>query len=180
MGPLQDALLQLDIDLLEPEVDLAQLLHKAMVFALQLKALGGFAQDLNQLIYPPWLEEVAVNLAAVDGLDRILQFREAGHEQANRPGGDLADPLEQLNAAHAGHFLIGEDKIDGLLGKDVAGFFPRIRSKYLKIGGKEGGQRGQDVRFIIDHQECTFLVRTHVRGPSATVGHKDRLWSKYR
>src|SRR5438132_10669066 len=169
MGPLQHALFELNVDLFEPEVDLAQLLDETLVFAFQLKALGGLAQDLNQLVHAPGLEEVTVDLAAVDGLNRVLQLREAGHEQTDRPGRDLADPLEQLNAAHRGHLLVGKDKIDGLLGEDFAGFFAGIGGEYLKIRGEQGGQRGQDVWLIIDHEQRAFLVRTHVRGPGSPL-----------
>ena len=139
--------------LLELKVDLAQLFHEPLVLALQREALGGFAQDLNQLVHAPWLEKVAVDLAAIDGFDGIFQLGKAGHEQANGPRRFFPDPFEQLNAAHNRHFLVGQNEINALLSEDLLRGFSGISGKNCEIRGQKGGQGGQDVRLVVDYQQ---------------------------
>ena len=58
-----------------------------------------------------------------------------------------------------------EDQIDALLGKDALSGLPRIGRKDVEIRGEKGSQRGEDVRFIIHHEERAFVHGAHQRGP---------------
>ncbi len=91
--PFADALFQLIIKA-------AQLFQQTLVAAFQLEGAGGAAQDLQQFLAVEGLKDVAVYLAGVDGLDGVLEDRQAGHEQADGFGGMLPDPFEELDTGH--------------------------------------------------------------------------------
>ena len=150
----------------------AQLVQELLVLAFELEALAGFAQHLNQFIDPPGLEKIAVDLAAIDGFDGVFQLRKAGHEQANRLRVILTNPFQELNAAHARHFLVGEDEVDAMLLEDLLRSLTAIGGVDLEIRSQERGQGGQDIRLVIDHQKRAFVVCAHAKGRQR---RRDRL-----
>ena len=145
-GPEGDALLELLVHLL-------QLDHHLVVPAFEQAVASRGLKRLFQLLGLPRLEDVTEDLAAVDGVDRVFQLRVAGHEQTNGLGMVDADPLEQLDAVHARHLLVGKDDIDAIGGEELLRSFAGAGRQDFVVGSSQQiRQGGEDVRFIIDHQ----------------------------
>ena len=64
----------------------------------------------------------------------------------------VADPFQQLNARDARHLLIGQDDIDGLLGKKSLGGLGTFCRVHLEITGQESRKGGKQIRLVVDQQ----------------------------
>jgi hypothetical protein len=142
--------------LLEVLLGLAQLLDQQLAFALEPDLLGGIAQDLEQLLGPAGLHQVVVDVAQVDGVDGIVQLREAGHEQAHDLRAVLAHPFEKLNPGPPGHALVGEDDIEGAVFENGLRGIGRAGGQDLEVPADQGGQRGQNIRLVVNDEDRAF------------------------
>ena len=152
------------------EVELAELVEEFHVLPFQTDRAGRLAQDLQQLLGTPRLHEVAVNFPAVNGLDGIVEVREAGHQKAYRLRPALADPFQDLHAAHARHFLVHQDEIDAALGKNVLRRGARVRGEHVKLRAHDPGDRVDNFRFVIDNQQGAFVSGAHELASHETLG----------
>ena len=75
-------------------------------------------------------------MPAVDGFDGIVEFRIPGHQETHGLWRFQMDPFEQLNAAAARHFLVGENNVDAAFVKD---FFRGVAG----VGGGDVVKRRQ-------------------------------------
>src|SRR5947209_3610700 len=108
----------------------------------------------------PRLEEKTIDLSAIDCLDRVFQLGHAGHHQAHGSRRTLADPLEQLDAGHAGKVLIGKDEVDVAFRETLLRRFRAIGRQDVEFTLKKLSERGEDVGVIIDDKDGT-LVEAH-------------------
>ena len=144
-GPIHDAHFQLAVQ--QP-----QLFEKIVAIALEEALLGGVAEDLQQLLGPPGLEQVMVNLSAVDGIDGIRQLSVARHEQADRTRMVLTDPFQKLNARLARHLLVGQNQIDRLGSEGGLRGLDAVRRDDIELRRQKGREGRKKVRFVIDQQ----------------------------
>jgi hypothetical protein len=68
------------------------------------------ADDVDDLLELERLEDVVVS-AALHRVDRCLDRAEAGHDHRHGLRRDLADLVEQRDAAHLRHLQVGEDEV---------------------------------------------------------------------
>ena len=67
-----------------------------------------------------------------------------------------ADPLQKLDTAHAGHFLVGKDEIDVAMGEMALRGLAGVRREHFEFSAQERRQRGEDEWFVIHHQYRAF------------------------
>ncbi len=72
-----------------------------------------------QLLAVPGLGDVAVDAAQVDRLDQHVDVGEGGEDDADGVGADVAHGLQQLEAGHARHALVGDHHRDVLVAGDL-------------------------------------------------------------
>jgi len=73
--------------------------------------LRGLAQGRGHFLRVPGLGQVAEDAAAVQRLDRRVQVRIAGKQDAQGLRGDLPRPGEQFRAVHLRHALVADDDV---------------------------------------------------------------------
>ncbi len=111
--------------------------------------LDRLADHGGQLVDVPGFGDVAGDVAPVDGVDHRLDVGIAGEEEPGGVGADGAGSLQELDARHLGHPLVGHDDID----LDVA------------------RQRGQGLGRVLVRQDAEFEAET---GRGATGGLRAR------
>ena len=114
--PLEQRLGALPHHLLEPQVDLAELsvlaLHlggEPLVLAPQPRRLGRLADGGDELLLVPGLRDDAVDLARVHRLQRDPEVLGGGAEDADGARGADARRLEEGDAVHLRHHVVGDD-----------------------------------------------------------------------
>ena len=85
----------------------------------QLEGVDAGPDGVGQLLFPPGLDEVAADLAAVDRLHHRADVRVGGQDHADDVGEPLLDRGAQLGARHLGHPLIGQQDRHRLAGQDL-------------------------------------------------------------
>ena len=63
-----------------------------------------------QFFIRPWLSDVAINVAAVDGFDQRVDFGVSGENDPHHSWTQHYGFLEQLDACHIRHSLIGDQQ----------------------------------------------------------------------
>ena len=96
---------------------------------------------VNDLVVLERLEQVMLDPAAVDSVDRVFEPAQAGHHDADGVRRMQADVLEQLHAGLAGKLLVGEDDVDRPLGQDGSGGFGRIGRDDFELGAEQLGEQ---------------------------------------
>ena len=142
--------------------------------AFEHEGAGGVAQRFQQLLGSPRLEDVAEDLAAVDGLDGFFQLREAGHEQAHRLRMVLPHPFQKLHARLARHLLVRQNQVYFPLSEERLCLFRTVGRQHLEFLSQERREGGQDIRLVIDHQKGAFVL-AHFR-PLARQATRNGLW----
>jgi hypothetical protein len=131
----------------------AQFHGELAVLLLQAVQLGGPLQGQQQLFRMPGLEQVLVDARLVDAGDDVLAVGVAGDDDAHRVGPGAAHFLEELDAAHLGHALVGEDDLDGLPFHEGPGFRRAGGGEDLEVlfQGAAQGLLGADL--VVDDQD---------------------------
>jgi len=91
-----------------PDVS-GELLLEPAVLPQEREALDRVGEDAAQLLRVPGLGDVAVDAPQVDRLDQHVDVGEGGHDDPHRVGADLSRRLQQIEAGHPRHPLIGDD-----------------------------------------------------------------------
>jgi hypothetical protein len=68
------------------------------------------------------------------------------------------DPLKELDAGHAGHFLVAEDQIDVAMVEMTLRCLAGIRREDLELRFEQACQSGQDIRFVIHYQKGALVL----------------------
>ena len=90
-----DAIFQLGVQLRSSSFTTRSSSRSCSWLRSRTKVRAARAQRIEQLLGPPRLEDVAKDLAAVDGLDGFFQLGEAGHHQPHRSWDSSAGPIPE-------------------------------------------------------------------------------------
>ncbi len=129
-----------------------QLLGEPPVLAHQREALDRVGQHAAQLLRIPRLGHVTVDAAEVDRLDQHVDVRERGDDDADRVGPDLARRLQQVEARHLRHPLIGDDRRDVFGSRQRQRFLAAAGEQQLEAASEVETERVQVVGLVVDHQ----------------------------
>ena len=101
----------------------------------------------------PGLGEEAVDLALVDGPGGDLDVAHGGEHDAPHIGVTVAGDLEQLEPAHLGHHVIGDDDVDRVVAQDLQGLGPaRSDMDDVAVVGQGELQGPADAIVVVDYQ----------------------------
>ena len=129
-----------------PPLELLQL-------ATRLVDVEGFPQSGLELGRLPRLAEVAPDLAPVDGIDGVREIRERGDQDAHGVGISVGRDLEQLDAGHAGHALVGEQYSDLASCEDLEGLAAAGRGLDAEVVAARRLQHHQIRGVVVDVQD---------------------------
>ncbi len=125
-----------------------------LVFLLQAVGFKGAVQGYPQGVFPPWLEHVLIDVAPVDGVDDIVGVGVAGEDDADGVRVVSAQPLQQFDAAHPRHALVGDDDGDiVLVPEDLQRLVAGGGGEYRKLILEDHGKVGEVDRFVVDVEE---------------------------
>ena len=134
-----------------------QLLGRGAGSRAPAEALDGVGQDAAQLLRVPGLGDVAVDAAEVDRLDQHVDVGERGDDDADRVGAHLARRLQQLEAGHPRHALVGHDRPRRRAARPAPAPLRRCRpSRSLKALAEVEPERVQVVGLVVDDQHRIF------------------------
>jgi hypothetical protein len=122
-----------------------ELLGEAPVLAHQREALHRVGEHAAQLLGVPGLGDVAVDAAEVDRLDQHVDVRERGDDDADRVGADLARRLQEVEAGHLRHALVGDDRGDVFRPRERQRFLAAAREQQLEAAPEVEPERVQVV-----------------------------------
>ena len=126
--------------------------------------------------------DVLVQVRAVDRVDHRVEAGLAGQQDLRRRGQPAIDDLEQLDALHAGHDLIGDHERDRLaLARELVEqrdrFVARARGQDLALVAEPRAelraQHAQHALFVVDADDDLFLahaVTPPAAGPRTRCG----------
>lgn len=103
-----------------------------------------------------------MDLSAVDGVDRIFESGDTGHEDSDTVRRVESHPFEKLHAHLTGQLLIGQNDVHIATLKDALRFLGTGGDQYLEVVREEHRQHREDGRIVIDHQNGA-LVTAHDR-----------------
>ena len=141
--------------LLQLEVEPAEFFHQLGVGSLDQIRPRRLPHGMQDLVVFERLEQVVLDPAAVDGVDRVFEPAEAGHHDADGVRGMQADVFEQLHAALTGQLLVGEDNVDRPFGEDAPGRLRGIGGEYLEFGVENLGKQIPDGLLVVNDQDRT-------------------------
>ena len=133
-----------------------ELLLQAAVLAQQREALDGVGEHAAHLLGVPGLGDVAVDAAQVDRLDEDVDVGERGHDDPHRVGADLARGLQQIEAGHPRHPLVGDDHRHVLRARQRQRLFAAAGQQKLEGAAEIEPERVQVVGLVVDHQHRVF------------------------
>ena len=125
---------------------------QALALGEQLVLVGRLADGPLQLVGIPGLEDVAEDVAFVDGVDHRLDVGIAGEEHPDGVGVEAAGVAQELVARHAGHPLIGEDEVDVLAAEDLQRLVAALGRQDAVRAMELVAQALEHVLFVVDDQ----------------------------
>ena len=146
-------------------IGVLQLAEQPLALRDQRAALHGVAHDSLQLFGVPRLGDVAVDVSPVDGVDHGADIGIAREEEAHRLRLGLAHMVEELDARHLRHALVGHDHVDRPRvenGHRLAG--PR-RYEDPVVEAQELPDALHHIRLVIDHQDACLPRLSHPPRP---------------
>jgi hypothetical protein len=147
---------------------LGELRRHAPVLARQVVAIERVLQDAADLLGVPRLGDVAVDLPERDGLDQDVDVGEGGQDDADRVGPQLLGLLQQLEAGHLRHALIGDDHRDVALAQHLERLGAAGRADDVEHLPEVEAEGVQVVLLVIDDQDRVLLG---VEGLGHWFGH---------
>ena len=158
LGALANLPLQVLVHVLELEVLLARDLVEALDLALEVVVVEGLAKRGLELVVVPRLGDQAVDLALVDRLDCDRHLGVAGEHHAHHVRVPVANVREQIDAAHLGHALIGDDDLGLDPVEQFEGFLGPGGCEHLHVlVAQEPLQCFEDVHLVVDEDNCVFV-----------------------
>ena len=149
---------------------LLQLALQAAVLAQQVEALDGLHDDALQLLAVPGLGHVAVDAAEVDRLDQHLDVGEGGDDDAHRVGADVAQGLQQIQAGHLRHALVGDHHRDVLGPGQLQRLLGAVRQPQREHLAEVEAERVQVVGLVVHHQDGEFAqIQARDRHPETVT-----------
>lgn len=102
--------------------------------------------------------------AAPDGLHRPLHVAEGGHQDHRDVGGQLLQPLQELDAVQIRHPDVGDHQVGGLAGELGQGLSPVGGGMDLMtFGGEHPAQQVSAGRVVIHHEDARPLSHPSLR-----------------
>jgi hypothetical protein len=124
-----------------------------------------------ELVVVPRLGDQAVDLAAIDGVHRDVDLGEARQHEPHDLGMLLPHRGQQVDARGAGHALVRDDDLGGVLGQDGEGLAGAGRRPDLDgLAPQQAPERPEDVHLVV-HEEDGVLSHGLARAwdsPSAS------------
>ena len=157
-----------------------ELLGEAPVLAHQREALDRVREDAAQLLRVPRLGDVAVDAPEVDRLDQHVDVRERGDDDADRVGADLARRLQQVEAGHLRHALVGDDRGDVFRPRQRQRLLAAAREQQLEAAPEVEAERVQVVRLVVDDQHRIFARSSPCAMTATVTGRGGRItaWTR--
>ena len=119
----------------------------------QVVPLDGLTDDDFELFGVPGLGDVAEDVALVDRVDDGVDIGVSREQEPGRLGADGPRLLEDLDAGHAGHPLVGEDHGDVGRGLEVLeGLRPALAGDDLVLDPEQVVDGTKDFRLVVDHE----------------------------
>ena len=130
------------------------LAEQPRALAAQGDVLEGPGHRLAEVRDLPGLHDVAVDLAAVDGVDDVAGVGVGGEQDGAQVVLEPPGPLDQLDARHPGHALVGDEEVDGARGEDGERLLAVRRAQDLvAVHGRERtAQQPEDLGLVV-HEE---------------------------
>ena len=125
----------------------------------------------------PGLHQVVVERHPVDGVDRRLGVGVGGQQDPLGVGHDLERPLQELDAGHPRHALVGHQQGDRLvaqvhLGEQLEALGPRLGAQHAEALAVAPAQvaldRPRDARVVVDAEDHGLLVAHGTLTPAAS------------
>jgi hypothetical protein len=149
VGALSDAMFEFQV---EP----AQFVEELLVAAFQKECASRRAKDRQQLVGAPRFEQEALRQSGVDGVDRGLEVRHAGHQDSHGPRRLLANPLEELDPRHFRQNLVGDYNVGGPADELVLPVLARRSCVNVVIQTQQSSHHAQHAWFVVDDQYGTL------------------------
>ena len=106
-----------------------------------------------QLLAVPRLGDVAVDAPEVDGLDQHVDVGEGGDDDADGVRADRAQGLQQVQAGHARHALVGHDDRDVFRAGQLQRLLAAVGQPQGEHLAEVEAERVQVVRLVVDDED---------------------------
>jgi len=143
---------QVEVLAAQPLVGVGQRGGQLRVLVGQLVGLEGALHVEAQLFGLPGLVDVAVDPALVDGADQRADVRVAGEHHADRPWVALDGALQELDAGHDRHHLVGDDQRHVLALEDLEPLGAGAGAQHPVVVLEGELQRLEDRLLVIDDE----------------------------
>ena len=154
--------LQLRIRVDELAIELLGVAREMLIRLEQMVALHGILHGGEQLGAHPRLGDKAKNFPLIDRAHQGVQRQHAGEQDARGIRVQAARVAHQLQPAHAGHALIGDDHRKAARPQDAERFVTGgTRHHFIAFPGQLLAQRVEDVRLVVDDQHRSFARSLH-------------------
>ena len=130
-----------------------------------------------QLVRVPRLGDVAVDAAAVDGVDDGADVGVAGEQQANGIRMGLAHVMQQLDARHLRHPLVGHHHVDRFLREDADALAGARGAQDAVVEPEEIADALHHVGLVVDDEDAVPPRRLHPWVPHVSLDLRARRGS---
>ncbi len=155
-------------------------LIQSLDLCLEVVVIEGLSERGLEFVIVPGLRDQPEDLALVDGFDRDRHVRVAGHHHADDVVVSVAHRGQEIDAAHVGHALIGNDDLR-LVSFDQLERFrgPAGRDHFDRLASEQSLQGLQDIDFVIDKENAVFLHRgpRAIRSQACRIGAPRSGWT---
>src|SRR5262249_54377806 len=140
----------------------AQLLEEAGVLARQLEHLHRAVEGQAELLALPGLGDVAEDAARVDRRDDRLDVGVAGQDDAVGIRPELHRAMEEIDAVHLRHALVGDDPRRIVRLEELEPTPPALGGQHLELVAVVVGEGAEDVGLVVDdHHRVLPVVDLH-------------------
>ena len=166
---------QLLVGLRQLPVGRLQLGDQPLPFGEQLKLLGPLAEDPFELSGIPGFEDVAEDVAFVDGVDHRLDVGVPREEHSDCVGLEPSGMAQELITRHAGHALVGEDQVDLLMAEDLQPLGTTAGRQDTKRPMEQMAQALEHIHFVVhDQQGVSPLIHPLISGANSASNRPGR------
>ena len=145
-------------DALEP-IPIPELRPEVLVLGLQPPLLQRRRQDVQQVVEGERLHH-EVGGPALDGGDRVLHRAVAGDDHRHDLRIALERELDHFGAVDAGQPQIGDDRVEGEVGQQVARSFAALRFRHaVAVLDEALGRRFAKRLLVLDEEQVPFWFR---------------------
>ena len=115
--------------------------------------LARLPHRFENVVRLPWLLQEAEHAGAVDGGDESGGIGETGEDDPRHVGFEIAKLLQQLDAGHFRHALVGDDDVEGGGLGDLQRFVAGLRLVNAIARFEEVAQDGQVGLLIVNDED---------------------------